>query len=328
MNVNYIPARVGDNRKTSLPSNRPETRYFLDLARSMYWVPNEVDLSKDRQDYETLSEPLKNAIDYILAFFSSMDTLVNDNIGAVFLVAFGNIPEIRDVYNFQVMIEDVHRDSYALQINEIISDPTKQATIFNSIEELPVIKKIAKWVEDTASDKYTIGIQLFRMACVEGIMFYGAFCIIFYLQQSGKMKGLCHANKLISRDESLHRDFFAHVYGLLSETYKITKEQAYDILDEVMELANEFNETAIPSPIYEYGCELSAPLLLDYQKLLADLLLEDIGFERKYNTKNPFPFMTTINFTTKTNFFEKKVTEYQMSGNVAIDYDINDDVDF
>lgn len=332
--VYYIKPQDGDFRRTVLPTNRVDTYKFVTTARNMFWNSNEINLDNDRKDFESLDKSLQHFIKYVLAFFASMDNLINDNIMNIFEKSFDYIIEIIQFYNFQKAMEDIHNESYSLQIMEIIEDHEEKTKLFNSIETMPIIKRIAEWVLDTQHPDRTIGEQLFRTACIEGIMFMGAFCMIFYVHElNGKMKGITQANKLIARDESIHRDFFAHVYNLLEPEYKLSKEKIIEILDEVFEIANDFNKEAL-EPFEQMAKDtkteyvLTTENLLNYQKMLADLLLEEIGIGEIYKTTNPFPFMNMMNFTTKTNFFEKTVTEYSKAGKVSDVIVIDDDIEF
>lgn len=321
----YIEPREGDGRLTALPSNRLETFEFVKKQTDLFWTWDEIDLSDDRKDFEALDKKIQRFIKYTLAFFSSMDKLINENIMDIFEKAFEGIIEIQMFYDAQKHIENVHNMTYSLQIIEIIPDPDARQKLLNSIQTMETIKEQCEWVRNIKSTEYSLGEQLFRTAIVEGIMFHSKFAMIFYVQLMGKMKGLCQANSLIARDESLHRDFFVHLYNLLKSIYKITRERIIEILVEIFIILEKDNRRSLPTPICDImNCEN----LTTYQKFLVDKLLIDIGVEPVYNVKNPFHFMNLLGLDTKTNTFEKKSTEYSKAGKSVNTFNVDISVDF
>ena len=277
------------------------------------WTVEEIDLSKDHRDWNTLSEDEKHFIENILAFFAGSDGIVLENLGQRFCNDI-QIPEARCFYGFQIAMENIHSEMYSLLIDTLISDNTKKNKLFNAIHEVPSIKKKAnwayKWIEDRKSNYAT---RLIAFAAVEGIFFSGAFCSIFWLKKRGIMAGLSASNELISRDEALHTEFAVLIYSYLKN--KLTSEEVNSIIKEAVDIEKEFIIDSIPCKLIG----MNSDLMSQYIEFVADRLLVQLGYDKLYNSSNPFEFMEMISLEGKTNFFEKRVTEYSKA-NVGNNY--------
>ncbi|MFA5522669.1 MAG: ribonucleotide-diphosphate reductase subunit beta [Castellaniella sp.] len=297
-----------DTRLTALPIGRQETWEWYLKSVNCFWVPQDIDFSQDPEDYENspkMTDDMRRFIDYVMAFFASLDQLVNVNILERFLKDFP-ILEVEFFYNFQTMMENIHAHTYSLQIDTIIRDPAKREHLLKSIETIPVIKRMGSWITDTADSQEGIGRRLLRMVAVEGIFFIGAFCAIYWIGSFGLMKGLVQANELIQRDESLHTEFAIHLYSMLRPEHQLSDGEIHELMRDAMEIANEFVAEAIPFDMLS----MNQRLMTQYLECQVDGLLTLLGVPLLYGSTNPFGFMEMINMPNKTNFFEKRVTEY------------------
>ena len=279
--------------------------YKQELA--CFWSVEEVDLSKDLNDWKSLDENEQHFICHVLAFFAGSDGIVLENLGKRFLDEV-QIPEARCFYGFQLMMENIHSEMYSLLIDKYINDPNKKTKLFNAIDTIPCISKKAnwalKWIEDQNSNFAT---RLVAFACVEGIFFSGSFCAIYWLKKRGLMPGLTFSNELISRDEGLHTDFAVLLYSMLNN--KLDKQTIYDIITEAVSIEKEFILDAIPCSLIG----MNAELMSEYIEFVADRLVVQLGYSKIYNAQNPFSFMELISLEGKTNFFEKRVSEYSLA---------------
>ena len=282
-------------------------------AESSFWTTEELDLSKDNADFEALEPNEQHFIKYILAFFAASDGIVNENLVERFTQEV-QILEAKFFYGFQVMMENIHSETYSLLIDTLIKDPKEKHTLFNAIEEIPSIRKKAEWAQKWINDKHSsFGHRIIAFAAVEGIFFSGAFCSIFWLKKRGLMPGLSFSNELISRDEGLHTEFAVLMYHNLVN--KPSKEEILEIITDAVCIEKEFITESL-------SCELigmNSKLMMEYIEYIADRLLKMLQIEPIYNTPNPFDWMEMIAIQGKTNFFEKRVGEYSNKANPNVD---------
>lgn len=277
-------------------------------AEASFWTVEEVDLSKDLGDWEKLKSGEKLFISHVLAFFAASDGIVNENLVERFSQEV-QVTEARCFYGFQIAMENVHSEMYSLLIDTYIRDPKERDHLFNAIETLPCVKRKADWAMNWISSKNAnFGERCVAFAAVEGIFFSGSFAAIFWLKKRGLMPGLTFSNELISRDEGLHTDFACLMFKHLVQ--KPSQERVIGIIREAVVIEQEFLTKALPCDLLGMNCDLMS----QYIEFVADRLLQELGIEKIYNTKNPFSFMEFISLEGKTNFFEKKVGEYQKWG--------------
>ena len=267
-----------------------------------------MDLSPDLNDWETkLNDDERFFIKHVLAFFAASDGIVNENLAENFLSEV-QYTEAKFFYGFQIMMENIHSETYSLLIDTYIKDTKEKNYLFNAIETFDPVKKKADWAMRWIENG-TYAERLISFAAVEGIFFSGSFCSIFWLKKRGLMPGLTFSNELISRDEGLHCDFACMLYNnhLVN---KLPKEQIQKIIADAVEIEKEFVTESLPVRLIG----MNSDLMSQYIEFVADRLLTELGNEKIYNTANPFDFMDMINLQGKTNFFEKRVGEYQKAG--------------
>lgn len=292
-----------ETRNTVLPIKYTTIWNNYKKQAGCYWQVHEVPLSKDREHWTALTEHEQYFIKMILAFFASGDLLVNKNLVERFLQ---EIPahEIQIVYGFQRMMENIHSEMYALLIDTYIIDPAEKKYIFNAVENIPVIKKIAKWVNELITSDKPYCERLLAFAAFEGVLFSGPFCAIFWLREKGILPGLTLSNDFISRDEGLHVENATLIHDLLKN--KVSREKCFDILSEAVNLAVEFTVEALPCNLIG----MNAAMMIEYIKFTADRLSKQFGHDAIFKASQPFTFMDRICLVNKTNFFENKVSEY------------------
>ena len=281
---------------------------FYKRAEASIWTAEEIDLSPDLVDWSNkLTEDERFFIKHVLAFFAASDGIVNENLAEHFLAEV-QYTEAKFFYGFQIMMENVHSETYSLLIDTYIQDTAEKAHLFNAIDTLDCVKKKAEWALRWR-DKGSFAERLVAFAAVEGIFFSGSFCSIFWLKKRGLMPGLSFSNELISRDEGLHCDFACLLYNnhLID---KLSKDAVKSIIMDAVAIEKEFVTDAIPVRLIG----MNSDLMGKYIEFVADRLLNELGNEKVYNTPNPFDFMDMISIEGKTNFFEKRVGEYQKSG--------------
>jgi ribonucleoside-diphosphate reductase beta chain len=271
-----------------------------------FWTAEEIDLSHDQKDWESLNEGERHFITHVLAFFAASDGIVNENLAVNFMREV-QLPEARCFYGFQIMMENIHSETYSLLIDTYIKDNTEKDKLFNAVETVPCVKRKADWALRWIENG-TFAERLIAFAAVEGIFFSGSFCSIFWLKKRGLMPGLSFSNELISRDEGLHCDFACLLYGILDE--KLPEEQVRAVIANAVEIEKEFVTDALPVALIG----MNAKLMSQYIEFVADRLLDALGCKKIYNATNPFDFMEMISLQGKTNFFEKRVGEYQKAG--------------
>ena len=272
-----------------------------------FWSAEEIDLSKDLTDWEKLNDDERYFIKNILAFFAGSDGIVLENLGKRFLSEI-QVPEARCAYGFQLMMENIHSETYSLLIDSLIKDEKEKYFLFNAINNIPCVSKKAhwaiRWIDDIDSNFAT---RLIAFACVEGIFFSGSFCAIYWLRKRGLMPGLTFSNELISRDEGMHTDFACLLYSMLKN--KLSNEIINLIIVEAVEIEKEFIIESLPCKLIG----MNSDLMSQYIEYVADRLLVQLGYDKIYNTENPFEFMELISLENKTNFFEKRVAEYSLA---------------
>lgn len=274
---------------------------------STFWTAEEIHLTEDLQDWEKLSDNERHFIKNVLAFFAASDGIVNENIAENF-VREVQYTEAKFFYGFQIMMENIHSETYSLLINTYIKDSAERDYLFNAIDNIPAVKKKADWALRWI-DNGSFAERLIAFAAVEGIFFSGSFCSIFWLAKRGIMKGLSFSNELISRDEGLHCDFACLLYNQ-HIVNKLDKSILEKIITDAVVIEKEFVTESLPVGLIG----MNADLMCEYIEFVADRLLVSLGNPRVYNAKNPFPFMEMLSLQGKTNFFERKVGDYSKSG--------------
>ncbi|GJJ76250.1 ribonucleoside-diphosphate reductase subunit M2 [Entomortierella parvispora] len=301
--------RPNPRRFVLFPIKFHEVWQMYKKAEASFWTAEEVDLSKDMHDWDNkLSDDERYFISHILAFFAASDGIVNENL----LERFSNevqIPEARCFYGFQIMIENVHSEMYSLLIDTYVKEPSQRDHLFDAIDTIPCIRKKAAWAMKWISDSNsTFAERLVAFAAVEGIFFSGSFASIFWLKKRGLMPGLTFSNELISRDEGLHTDFACLLFSLLRNRPDKARVQA--IIVEAVAIEQEFLTDALPVKLIG----MNATLMKQYIEFVADRLLVALGNDKYFKVENPFDFMDLISLQGKTNFFEKRVSDYQKAG--------------
>lgn len=296
------------NRFVIFPIKHHDIWEWYKKMEASFWTAEEIDLSQDLNDWNNkLSDEERYFVKHILAFFAASDGIVNENLAENFVNEV-QYAEAKFFYGFQIMMENIHSETYSLLIDTYVKDEAEKDELFNALEVFPAIKKKAdwalKWIE---SDSFAE--RLIAFAAVEGIFFSGAFCSIYWLKKRGLMPGLTFSNELISRDEGVHCDFAVHLHNhhLVN---KVPKERIRSIIVDALNIEREFITESLPVSLIG----MNAVLMTQYLEFVADRLLVELGCDREYNTSNPFDFMDMISLQGKTNFFEKKVAEYQKSG--------------
>ena len=296
------------NRFVLFPIKYKEIWKLYKQAEASFWTAEEIDLWSDLTDWQLkLSDNDRWFISHILAFFAASDGIINENLASRFMKEI-QIPEARCFYGFQIAIENIHSETYSLLIDNLIRDKEEKQRLFNAIDTIPCIKRKAEWAMKWITNSNSFGERLVAFAAVEGIFFSGSFCSIFWLKKRGLMPGVCFSNELISIDEGLHCDFACLLYSML-ET-KLDIKYIHQIIGEAVEYEKEFIIDALPVSLIG----MNSLLMSEYIEFVADRLIYALGYDKKYNTKNPFDWMELISLQGKTNFFEKRVAEYQKSG--------------
>lgn len=308
--IEHEPLLDPANRRFTLFPIQYETLWneYKKQEKSL-WTAEEIDFSQDYKHFEALDENTKNVIKMILAFFASMDGIVNFNIDENLLKKVTAIEAIT-AYRFQAMMEGIHNECYSLMIDNLIKDKQEQTHLFNSIQTIPSIKKIADWAFKWIETSNSIPHIIVAFACIEGILFSGAFAIIFWLKKyegAGHMfmPGLIKSNELISRDEGYHCDFACEFYRLLNN--KLSEKEVHDIIKESVNVAQHFNSESIKCKLVG----MNTNLMNQYIEFIADRLVVSLGYSKIYKSSNPFKFIETIGMMQKTNFHESRPTEYK-----------------
>jgi ribonucleoside-diphosphate reductase beta chain len=296
------------DRFVLFPIQYSEIWKMYKMAEASFWTAEEIDLSHDQKDWERLNDNERHFVKNVLAFFSASDGIVNENL-AVNFVREVQVPEARCFYGFQIMIENIHSETYSLLIDTYIKDPAEKEKLFHAIETVPCVQKKAEWALRWISKKNaSFAERVVAFAAVEGIFFSGSFCSIFWLKKRGLMPGLSFSNELISRDEGLHCDFACLLYNMLEG--KLSTERVQEIIGDAVAIEKEFVSDSLPVDLIG----MNAKMMCQYIEFVADRLLVALGYHRLFNATNPFDFMELISLQGKTNFFEKRVGEYQKAG--------------
>lgn len=309
MNTNQEPIlKENPDRFVLFPIVHHDIWQYYKRHEASFWTAEEIDLEPDLVDWNTkLTKDERHFIKHVLAFFAASDGIVNENLAENF-VREVQYTEAKFFYGFQIMMENIHSETYSLLIDTYIKDTAEKNYLFKAIETLDCVKKKAEWALRWIKNG-SFAERLVAFAAVEGIFFSGSFCSIFWLKKRGLMPGLSFSNELISRDEGLHCDFACHLYTkhLLN---KLPKQQIQDIITNAVEIEKEFVTDALPVKLIG----MNSDMMQQYIEFVADRLLAELGNNKVYNKTNPFDFMEMISLQGKTNFFEKRVGEYQKAG--------------
>jgi ribonucleoside-diphosphate reductase beta chain len=296
------------NRFVIFPIEHPDLWDLYKKQQACIWTAEEIDLSQDLNDWRNvLNDDEKYFVKNILAFFAASDGIVNENLAENFVKEV-QYSEAKFFYGFQIMMENIHSETYSLLIDTYIQEQEEKNMLFKAIDTIPAVKKKAewalKWIESPHFQE-----RLIAFAAVEGIFFSGSFCSIFWLKKRGLMPGLSFSNELISRDEGMHCDFAVHLHNnhIIN---KVSQDRIKEILTSALEIEKEFITESLPVRLIGMNSEL----MIQYLEFVTDRLLLDLGCSRVYNSENPFDFMANIALQGKTNFFEKRVGEYQKAG--------------
>jgi ribonucleotide reductase beta subunit family protein with ferritin-like domain len=285
-----------------------------------FWRAEEIELSKDLKDWYSLTPDEKHFISMILAFFAGSDGIVLENLCLRFIDEV-KLAEARYFYSNQAFMENIHSETYSLLIDTYIRDSREKLKLFNAIDNFNCIKQKADWAQDYINCNDSFSTRLLAFAVVEGIFFSGAFCSIFWLKKRGLLPGLCFSNELISRDEALHTEFAVLLYKKLKN--KLNAEKVYSIVAEAVHIEKDFITEALPCRLIG----MNSYLMKKYIEFVADRLLIQLGYDKIYNTANPFDFMEMISVDGKTNFFEKRVADYALADKEKTenDFDLDED---
>jgi ribonucleoside-diphosphate reductase beta chain len=279
-------------------------------AEASFWTAEEIDLSQDLKDWDKLSDDERHFVKHVLAFFAASDGIVNENLAMRFCNEV-QIPEARCFYGFQIAMENIHSETYSLLIDTYIKDQTEKTYLFNAMETVPAVSRKAEWALKWIDSDRSFAERIVAFAAVEGIFFSGSFCSIFWLKKRGLMPGLTFSNELISRDEGLHCDFACLLFDLIKN--KPDEDVVRQIITEAVAIEKEFVTEALPVGLIG----MNADLMSQYIEFVADRLLISLGLQKHYKAQNPFDWMELISLQGKTNFFEKRVADYQKSGVMA-----------
>ena len=296
------------NRFVIFPIKHDDIWQWYKKSEASFWTAEEIDLSEDIKDWENkLNDDERYFIKHVLAFFAASDGIVNENLAENF-VSEVQYPEAKFFYGFQIMMENIHSETYSLLIDTYIKDDKEKEKLFKAIENFPAIKKKADWALNwIESDSFAE--RLIAFAAVEGIFFSGSFCSIFWLKKRGLLPGLSFSNELISRDEGMHCDFAVHLHNnhLIN---KVPKKRIKEIIVSALNIEREFITESLPVSLIG----MNATLMTQYLEFVTDRLLVQFGCKKEYNVKNPFDFMDLISLEGKSNFFEKRESNYQKAG--------------
>tara|TARA_Y100000389_G_C17466146_1_gene525759 strand:- start:4426 stop:5403 length:978 start_codon:yes stop_codon:yes gene_type:complete len=291
-------------RYTLFPIQYGDVFNMYKKAVAAFWTVEEVDLTKDIDDWQTLTSNEKDFVSKVLAFFAGSDGIVIENLVVNFIQEI-DIPEVTSFYTFQAAVESIHSEMYSLLIETLIKNEDDKNKLFDAVNNFPAIQKKAEWaIRWIQDDSASFATRLLAFACVEGIFFSGAFCAIFWLKKRGLMPGLSLSNQFISRDEALHTEFAVMIYKKFSD--KLDEETVKKLISEAVEIEQEFITEALPCNLIG----MNANSMKQYIEFVADRLINQLGYKKIYNTQNPYEFMEAISLEGKTNFFESRVSEY------------------
>ncbi len=297
------------DRFVILPIRHPAIWEMYKKHEAGFWTAEEIDLSGDLRDWSQMTDGERHFISHVLAFFAASDGIVNENLAVNFMSEV-QVPEARCFYGFQIMMENIHSETYALLIDTYIKDPQEKDRLFHAIDTVPAVRKKAEWALRWI-EQGTFAERLVAFAAVEGIFFSGSFCSIFWLKKRGLMPGLTFSNELISRDEGLHCEFACLLYSMLSS--KLPQDRVHAIIGDAVDIEKEFITGALPADLIG----MNPRLMKTYIEFVADRWLTELGYAKLFHASNPFDFMEMISLQGKTNFFEKRVGDYQKAGVLA-----------
>ena len=302
---------VGANNFAFHPINNRWFYGHLKTQQATYWLPESIDYSLDRDDYEKkLNEGERYVVRNILAFFAAADGIVAKNINTTFIDCI-EIKEVQQVFRYQAMIEDIHSETYSLLLDTIIREKEEKTVVLNAINTIPAISKKAAWAQKWTNDaNATIAHQIISMVCVEGIQFQGSFCAIFWLKKRGLMPALIHSNESISREEEKHTETWVNLYRSLKQEFKLAPEVVIEIVREAVEIEIEFIIDSIPCALLG----MNSSMMRQYIYYIADQLLYRLIGQKEYKVGQPFDFMESMSIEVKTNFFERRVADYNKAG--------------
>jgi len=295
-------------RFTLFPIMKPKLYQHYKNHLSVFWITEEIDITKDMKDWNKLSDNERFFIKNILAFFAGSDGIVQENLAARFMNEI-QLAEARQFYSVQLLIEAIHSETYSLLIDTYIEEKEEKMRLFHAIETIPCVKQKADWAKKWIESKEeNFATRLIAFAVVEGIFFSGSFCAIYWLKERGLMPGLTTSNEFIARDEGLHTNFACALYEEI--VHKVSKEKVHNLVREAVVIEKKFITESLPCHLVG----MNDALMAQYIEFVADRLLTQLGYEKLYSTENPFDFMERISLEGKDNFFEKRVSSYAKSG--------------
>jgi ribonucleotide reductase beta subunit family protein with ferritin-like domain len=302
-----------DNRFVMFPIKHNDIWEMYKKQVDCFWRAEEIDLTKDLKDWDSLNQDERFFISMILAFFAASDGIVLENLAVRFMNDV-QLSEARAFYGFQIAMENIHSHTYSLLIETYIKNSEEKHTLFNAIEHFPSIKKKSDWAQKWIHDnRSSFATRLIAFACVEGIFFSGAFCSIFWIKKRGLLPGLTFSNELISRDEALHCEFAVLLYSKLLK--KMNKARVHEIIKEAVEIESEFICEALPCRLIG----MNSQMMTQYIQFVADRLCVQLGYDKIYNVTNSCDFMELISLDSKSNFFEKRVSDYALANKTQND---------
>merc|ERR1712048_1394402 len=302
--------RENPRRWVMFPIQYPEVWEMYKKHEASFWTAEEIDLSQDMKDWERLTDAEQHFVKHVLAFFAASDGIVLENLASQFSTEI-QVPEARAFYGFQMAMENIHSETYSLLIEQYIRDPAEKEATFDAIHTMTAVREKAEWAVQWMNRENSFAERIVAFAAVEGILFSGSFCAIYWLKKRGLMPGLTFSNELISRDEGLHAEFACMLYGMLQ--HQLPEDVVHGIVRGAVEVERKFICEAL-------SCDLigmNSDLMTKYIEFVADRLLTALGHSKLFNASNPFDWMELISLQGKTNFFEKRVGEYQKAGVMA-----------
>jgi ribonucleoside-diphosphate reductase subunit M2 len=309
------------HRFVMFPIQYPEVWEMYKKHEASFWTAEEIDLSQDLKDWEKLSDSERHFIKHVLAFFAASDGIVLENLASEFSTQV-QIPEARAFYGFQIAMENIHSETYSLLIEQYIKEPAEKEMIFHAIDTMPAVREKAHYAMQWIQHENSFAERLIAFAAVEGILFSGSFCAIYWLKKRGLMPGLTFSNELISRDEGLHAEFACLLYGMLQN--KLPDDVVHHMIRGAVDVERKFICEALSCDLIGMNNEL----MTKYIEFVADRLLTALGHPKIFHSSNPFDWMELISLQGKTNFFEKRVGEYQKAGVMASAGEANEVVGF
>merc|ERR1719230_2457750 len=298
------------DRFTMFPIKYPAVWEMYKKAEASFWTAEEIDLSQDTKDWDKLTDGERHFIKHVLAFFAASDGIVLENLAGQFSTEV-QMPEARAFYGFQMAMENIHSETYSLLIEQYIRDPAEQEAVFNAIVTMPAVREKAQWAVQWMNQENSFAERLVAFAAVEGVLFSGSFCAIYWLKKRGLMPGLTFSNELISRDEGLHAEFACLLYGMLQ--HKLPEDVVHEMIRGAVEVERRFICDSLSCSLVG----MNSDLMTQYIEFVADRLLTALGHSKIWHATNPFDWMELISLQGKTNFFEKRVGEYQKAGVMA-----------